>query len=267
MSQQRSAPPTPLHPALGVAIVAAGTGAMLLGGGVAAGLHWSLRAQVALGTLALALPALLALALVPNARRAALGAPLPPRAVGLSATLGAALWVGSVGLMEVQSLVKPPPPEYLALFRRLHEALAPRDPLDALVSLIVIAALPAVCEELVVRGVLLPSLARPLGPAAAVAASALLFALMHMDPYRFLFTFVLGLVFGGLRLRTGSLWPPVLGHLTLNALTFLVAPYVDDGAAAYTPQPALGLACLAAGSALALPLLRALARDVESPPA
>jgi membrane protease YdiL (CAAX protease family) len=160
----------------------------------------------------------------------------------------------------VQSLVKPPPPEYLELFRRLHQALAPTGLLDGVLSLIVIAALPALCEELVVRGLVLPSFVRPLGSLAAVAATALLFALMHLDPYRFVFTFVLGLVFGALRLRTGSLWPSVLAHLTLNGLTFLVAPYVDDGSAAYTPQPALGFACLTAGCALAFPLLRALRR-------
>ena len=50
---------------------------------------------------------------------------------------------------------------------------------------------------------------------------------------------------GALRLRTGSLWPPVIAHVTLNALTFSIAPLVDDPARPYTPQPALGLACLA----------------------
>jgi len=231
---------------------------MLVVGGLAASLHLTLRAQVALGTIALALPAVAALLLVPPSRDAALGLPLSPRTAGLSLALGAALWVGSVGLMEVQSLVKPPPPEYLELFRRLHHALAPTGPLDGLLSLIVIAVLPALCEELVVRGLLLPSIVKHVGSAAAVAATAMLFALMHLDPYRFLFTFVLGLVFGVLRLRAGSLWPSVLAHLALNALTFLVAPYVDDGSTAYTPQPVLGFACLAAGAAMAFPLLRAL---------
>ena len=35
---------------------------------------------------------------------------------------------------------------------------------------------------------------------------------------------------------------PVIAHVTLNTLTFLIAPLVDDPTQAYTPQPALGLA-------------------------
>jgi sodium transport system permease protein len=240
-----------------------GVGAML-GGSLQAqrlALGLGIRSQVALGTLLLAVPALLALAVRAPARRAALGrGPLTRRTAALAALLGGALWVGSIGLMEMQSLFFPPPAETLEFFRRLHAALAPSGALDALASVAVIAALPALCEELVMRGVLLPSVAARIGPAAAVTLTAATFAVIHFDPVRLLFTFVLGLVLGALRLGTASLWPPVIVHLTLNTLTFLVAPLVDDPKQPYTPQPALGLACLVAGAALAWPLLRAIAR-------
>jgi membrane protease YdiL (CAAX protease family) len=174
--------------------------------------------------------------------------------------------------MEVQSLVVPPPAAYLDAFRLIHAALAPSGVVDALVSFFVIAGLPGFCEELVVRGVLLPSLLRStpgrsarLGPGLAVTASALLFAAMHLDPYRFLFTFVIGLVLGALRLATASLWPPVVAHVSLNALTFAVAPWLDDPSQPYTPAPVLGLACLLAGAAVSWPLLRALRPSIDSP--
>jgi membrane protease YdiL (CAAX protease family) len=263
-SGSEAAHPLPALPALTVTalgVLAMGLLAPRLGLGL------SLRGQIALGTVLLAVPALLGLAARPPAWRAALGsATVPRRTAGLSALLGAALWVGSLGLMEVQSLVSPPPPEYLEAFRTIHRALAPSGPLDMVVSLGVIAVLPGVCEELVVRGVLLPSLARPLGLLGAVTASAFLFAAIHLDPYRFLFTFTVGFVLGVLRLRVGSLWPPILAHVTLNALTFALAPLVDDPEQAYTPQPALGLACLVGGAAAAWPLLRALRRE-PAPPA
>jgi len=115
------------------------------------------------------------------------------------------------------------------------------------------------------RGLLLPSLAARTGAAPAVLLTAAIFALIHLDPIRLLFTFVLGLLLGLLRLRTQSLWPPVVVHSTLNALTFAIAPLVDDPAQAYTPQPALGLVCLAVGTAVAWPLLRALRPSVDSP--
>jgi membrane protease YdiL (CAAX protease family) len=252
-------------------ITLAGIAAMLGGAGTLA-LHpgLGLRAQIALGTLLLALPALAALGLRPGYWPGVRGErPVARRTLGLSLVLGAALWLASAGLMEVQSLVVPPPPAYLDAFRAIHQALAPRDPLDALVSVLVIAVLPGVCEELVIRGVFLPSLAawsllRASWP--AIAVSALLFAAIHLDAYRFLFTLALGLVFGHLRLATASLWPSVVAHASLNALTFVVAPFVDDPGQPYTPSPVLGAACLLAGSAVAWPLLRALGASVDSLP-
>jgi uncharacterized protein len=225
-----------------------------------------LRAILALGTTLLALPSLAVLAARPAAGRAALGSGLFARRVAvLSLLVGGALWVGSIGLMEMQSLFFPPSAETLDFFRRLHAALAPSGLLDGLVSVVVIALLPALGEELVMRGVLLPSLASRVSPARAVVLTAAVFAVIHFDPIRFLFTFVLGLVLGALRLRTGSLWPSVVVHLTLNTLTFLIAPLVDDPTQPYTPQPVLGLACLVAGAAIAWPLLRALGPSVDSP--
>jgi membrane protease YdiL (CAAX protease family) len=269
MSPHGSGTPRPLPALRALGATALGVAAMFASGLLAArlGLAPGLRAQIAFGTLLLAVPALLALAARPPAWRAAVGpAGVPGRTAALATLLGVALWVGSLGLMEVQSLAWPPPPEYLDAFRAIHRALAPENPVDTLVSLAVIAVLPGLCEELVVRGVLLPSLVHRAGPLGAVAASALLFAAMHLDPYRFLFTFTVGFVLGVLRLRTGSLWPPILAHVTLNALTFAIAPLVDDPAQPYTPQPALGLACLVAGTAAAWPLLRSL-RHGPAPPA
>ena len=119
------------------------------------------------------------------------------------------------------------------------------------------------------RGVLLPSLARAWGEGRAawlaILVTALVFAAIHLDAYRFLFTLALGVVFGFVRLRTGSLWPSVLAHAGLNTLTFVVAPFVDDPTQPYTPQATLGFACLLAGVSVSWPLLRAIGRSVDSP--
>ena len=106
---------------------------------------------------------------------------------------------------------------------------------------------------------LLTSLAARSGAGLAVLLSAVAFGLVHFDPVRPLFALVLGLALGLLRVRTDSLRPSVVVHACFNGLTFLVAPLVDDPKQPYTPQPALGLACLVLGAALAWPLLRAVA--------
>jgi membrane protease YdiL (CAAX protease family) len=234
MRQERSDDGRTFHPVVAVAVTALGIAAMLLGGRAVAAGGLGLRGTVAVGTLLLGAPALLALLAQPQARRPALGLALDRRTAALSLLLAAALWVGSIGIIELQALVRPPSPEELDVFRRLHAALAPRSALDAVLSVAVIAVLPALCEELVMRGVLLSSLAARLGPAAGVGIAAAVFAVIH-DPLRLLFAFTLGIVFGVVRLRTASLWPSVLAHATLNTLTFLVV-----------------------GAALAGPLLRAL---------
>ena len=95
-------------------MTALGVAAMLGGPLQAQRLGLGLRSQVALGTVLLAVPALLVLGARPGAARAALGkAAVPARTIQLSLLLGAALWVGSIGLMEMQSLVLPPSAETL----------------------------------------------------------------------------------------------------------------------------------------------------------
>ncbi|MBI3932502.1 MAG: CPBP family intramembrane metalloprotease [Acidobacteria bacterium] len=194
------------------------------------------------------------------------------RTAFLSLAAGATLWVTSLGVFEVQYALWSPPPGYLEAFRQLHAALEPSGPADALVSVLAIAIAPAVCEEALFRGIVLPSVLRVLGGTAAVAASALLFGAIHLDftsgviptAYRVPFACAIGVGLALLRLRTGSLLPPVVAHATLNTITFLVAPWMDDpGQALPDPRPGLGAALLATGVA-ATALAFRFARGVDS---
>jgi membrane protease YdiL (CAAX protease family) len=269
MSSPGSSPRRFLSPAAAVAVFVAGLGAMLFWGWLAApSVGFGIPANIATGEGLFALPALVIVLVTRRAswRRALALGDATRRMLLLSIVLGAALWMASAGLMEVQAFFVPPSPEYLEGFRALLHALAPKGPFDALVSLTVIAVLPAAAEELVMRGVLLPSLVAPLGAGGAVAAAALAFAVMHLDAYRFLFTLTIGGALGILRLRTGSLWPPIVTHASLNALTFAVAPLIDNpDQTTYTPQTGLGLALLLVGIAVAVPLLKALGEPIDSP--
>jgi membrane protease YdiL (CAAX protease family) len=87
--------------------------------------------------------------------------------------------------------------------------------------------------------------------------SAVVFAVIHLDPYRTPFTLVLGLALGFLRVRTGSLAACVVAHAVLNALTFAVVPFADDPSEGMPdPRPALGAGLLLAGSAASWAVLR-----------
>ena len=262
LNGSESRPDAPLHPALSLLTAALGTVAMLMSGLLLAR-HVPLRVTITTGSILLAVPALLALLLAGRSIPSALALrPVDRRTALLAALLGAALWVASLGLLELQYSVWAPPPGYLEMFRRIHEALRPANAFDAVLSVLAIAAAPAVFEEILVRGVVLPSFRPAMGTTWAVLASALLFALMHADLYRLLFTFAVGAVLGVVRLRAGALLPCILVHGTLNTLTFLVAPLVDDPSEPLPdPRPLLGAALVAVGVATTALLLRRLPRD------
>jgi membrane protease YdiL (CAAX protease family) len=235
-----------------VGAVAAGWLALAATGAMA--LPLGLRPALFLSELALVTPALAVAALF-GALPELLGAraaSVALRAVGA----GAALWLLSLGLMDVQARLWPPPPGYLEAFRGLHALLRPAGPADALVSLAVIALMPALCEELVFRGLVLPAFTAWRGLGVGLAASSLLFGAIHLDQagggltaYRVPFAIVVGLGFGLLRLRTRTLLAPVLAHATLNALTFAAVPLFDEPVQETAfPHPAIGLALAAAGA-------------------
>ena len=255
-----------LHPALAVLAVIAGKAAMDVG--QVQTIAQGLRVALVAGEMLLVLPALvlLVLARVPIAE--SLGTrPVGARTAGLAALAGAALWAASLGLMNVQFVLWRPPEQFLELFRILHQTLRPSTFTEAALSLIAIALMPALCEETLFRGVVLPSCLRG-GRAVALVASAALFALIHIDAvghsavfYRLPFAFVVGLGLGALRLLTGSLLPSVLAHAVLNTITF--ATVFLTGAASQAmdePQALSGALLLLGGAAASAWALRALRR-------
>jgi len=242
--------------------VLVGVASMPLAAGLVA--PFGIRPTLLVAELALVTPGLILLAVfgVPAKRGLALHA-VDGRRIALSLAAGVSLWAASLGLLEVQYALWQPPAGYLEQFRRIHEALRPHGFLDALLSMAAIALVPAVCEELLFRGIVLPSLLRPLGVVAAVLVSSLVFGAIHLDKtgsewsfYRVPFAFVVGAGLGTLRVRTGSLVSPMLAHALLNAITFAVVPLSDDPSLGEaTARPLLGAGLLLAGTAATLVLL------------
>ena len=117
--------------------------------------------------------------------------------------------------------------------RELTEMLAAAPTIGALLlNLIVLAAVPALGEELTFRGVLLgltdgettigsrpsPSLRTHI----AVWVVGIIFSLIHFQFYGFIPRMLLGVVLGYLLVWTGSLWAPMVAHFTNNALVVLL---------------------------------------------
>ena len=76
-------------------------------------------------------------------------------------------------------------------------------------------------EELAFRGFIQSSLMRVLGTYESVFVSALMFGILHLSIPSMPHLFLIGVVLGWLRVRTGSLYPGMLMHLTHNLLVVL----------------------------------------------
>jgi len=77
---------------------------------------------------------------------------------------------------------------------------------------------PGFGEEIFFRGYVLRRLLRAWRPWAAILVTSLLFALLHVDPPAMALALVLGLWFGLIAWRTGSIWPTIACHATVNSL-------------------------------------------------
>ncbi|MDE6944690.1 MAG: ABC transporter permease, partial [Lachnospiraceae bacterium] len=88
---------------------------------------------------------------------------------------------------------------------------------SALVSLLVIALAPAICEEMLFRGLILHSLKERYKIASAIFITAALFGFYHMSLVKFIPTGLLGLALCYVVWRTGSIYPAILMHFLNNA--------------------------------------------------
>lgn len=91
-----------------------------------------------------------------------------------------------------------------------------------LLDLFVFAVVPAVMEELLVRGIVLSTL-RPLGNVTAVSLSALMFGLLHGNLAQAPYAFLMGLILGGIYVHTESLRPVIAVHALANTVAVIMS--------------------------------------------
>ncbi|WP_408890142.1 CPBP family intramembrane glutamic endopeptidase [Myxococcus faecalis] len=132
-------------------------------------------------------------------------------------------------------------------------------PVELAIILAGVTVAAPICEELFFRGVFQRGLTppSPRSPTTALVISAVVFSAFHLDPVGFVARVELGLLFGWLYLRTGSLWPGIAAHAANNLVSsaaFLVAKSMGTEAADTdtNPQDVLMLASLGWAGVLAL---------------
>ena len=105
----------------------------------------------------------------------------------------------------------------------VKELLYPGDAVLRAAAVAGVVAVAPVCEEILFRGTLLPLQRRPGRTVAGlVIANGLMFSFLHLNPVGFFALAVIGAFFAHLVVLTGSIWPAILGHATLNFVNGVV---------------------------------------------
>ncbi|MDO9356595.1 MAG: CPBP family intramembrane metalloprotease [Solirubrobacteraceae bacterium] len=157
----------------------------------------------------------------------------PVFALGLAAAVGAYL-VGPLVSELLPSLTdKNPPVDKLGIDSALGSDLA---------TVLVVAGLVPLGEELLFRGVLVGAWVRANRPVIAVLLSTVLFSAAHLTvgSRSVVVTALLGLLFAAAFMLSGSLGAPVLAHCTVNAIAL-----VDAGLVGAVPLVVLAVTVLA----------------------
>lgn len=184
----------------------------------------------------------------------------PARAAGLGRPrLGAILWGSGLGAANFLGLIVPLQfaahmlaPAWLRDYYDPSHLFAGQNAIDLALILSGVTVAAPFCEEFFFRGVLQRDLRADLSPRAAIAVTAAIFSAFHFfDPLGLVARFELGLLFGWLALRTGSLWPSIAAHAVHNLVS--TALYFASGGpgAGSSSTPQAGDALVVAGLAVA----------------
>ena len=102
-------------------------------------------------------------------------------------------------------------------------------------SFLVVAVAPGVCEELLFRG-LFPRFFEKYGTKINIIVTGLLFAAFHLDPFRFVPVFLLGMLLAYLTLRSGSIVNSMISHTINNGLALVVTVFSGSAFMQYIIQ-------------------------------
>ena len=120
-------------------------------------------------------------------------------------------------LIEPLTTIIPMPDSIKALFESILQG---EELLDTILSVSIMAP---ILEELFCRGVVMRGISYHKGPVKAILWSAIIFAVMHLNPYQGIPAFIVGCFFGWIYYRTASLWVPILLHAVNNSISVIIS--------------------------------------------
>jgi membrane protease YdiL (CAAX protease family) len=209
---------------------------LLFGGGVSAGNVDAVRVATFVGQVLLLLVPTVAIARLRHREGPAFFRLVWPgwKPVLAAAVAVLALQQALQGYLVLQEAIPLPLPEAIAdLIRRLRSMMEELTALmvgasslpELLAVVLVVAVTPAVCEELLFRGLIQRNLEQVLPGVWGGVGAGVLFGLFHLNLFALLPLCALGAFFGYLVYRSGSIVPAMVAHF-VNNLVAVLAVYL-----------------------------------------
>ncbi len=104
------------------------------------------------------------------------------------------------------------------------------------VNIVLVALVPAICEELVFRGTIMNGL-KKYGPYLMIVLSGLMFSIMHLNIEQSIYQFVLGMVLASVSMITGTILASMILHFFNNALILVLNFIVPAGTETVVWEP------------------------------
>jgi membrane protease YdiL (CAAX protease family) len=144
---------------------------------------------------------------------------------------------------------------------------------EYLISVIVIALLPAIFEEIMFRGAIQNLFSRWFKmPVLAIVVTAIIFSAIHGSYLGFLSRFALGFVLGWIYYRTGNIWLSIIGHFFNNAFAITALYLTTKPGEIIDPSKIedhfplwIGLTSIAAVYVLFILFEKVIAKEIELP--
>ena len=162
-------------------------------------------------------------ALGANPRQLGLSAKVTPGQIFTGVLIGIALVIVSQIVTGLQAKLFGPHPEAVAELLKTHHGT-----ISFLFDLASVCAIAPFAEELLFRGVVFAGLSQRMPLFAAALLSGLIFGAAHLDRWNIAPLAVIGVGLAYLYYRTGSLWPNIAAHATVNAVALIAVYYLPQ---------------------------------------
>lgn len=120
------------------------------------------------------------------------------------------------------SLLMEPVIEAIPYYQEFQELFSGMLGENTLLIFATVAISAPLLEEILFRGIILDGFLKNYSPTKAIIWSAVIFGLIHMNPYQFIAATLIGILMGWIYWRTKSLWLCILIHFVNNSLGFFM---------------------------------------------